>query len=281
MLTMTGPQFLLFYATFAFIVYMAVRGAIAKAESSMPSNGRVRDPYEIAFLRGGLNELVRVVALALNLRGLLQVAGHQLRPAEGAESRQLEPIEREVLRQSRGVAKPSQIADGPGVQAAADRYRAKLTEQGLLADGQIRRLRGGPALVGIVVLLCLSGAKIHVATSTGHRNVGFLVILTALAVLLLATRVTRRRTGAGDLALANLSNLFRGLKQRRRSLAVGAESDATLLAAVYGGVAGSGVDASTWRRMFTRQDGSSSSSCSSSCGGGGGCGGGGCGGCGS
>jgi uncharacterized protein (TIGR04222 family) len=86
LLTLRGPEFLALFIAICVVVYFLVSGAIAVGERRTPGDApRIRDPYVIAYLRGGFEELVRVVTLSLVLRGLLQLDAERLRTADPTE----------------------------------------------------------------------------------------------------------------------------------------------------------------------------------------------------
>ena len=65
-LNMRGPTFLLVYAALAAAICLYLRRRIAMAESQSPARIlRVRDHYEIAYLRNGLEGLIKVAVLGL------------------------------------------------------------------------------------------------------------------------------------------------------------------------------------------------------------------------
>ena len=284
MLTMRGPQFLLFFVVVAIGAYVALGIFITSRERERwPGDRRVRDPYAIAFLRGGTRELVQVVALALAWRGLLQVGKSNLQSVKSADTERVsQPIEKAVLQACRGPTKPTSVVTDSGVRNAADTYERHLQAAQLLADEQVRQARQGPVLAVAAVLCGLAVCKVLVALSNGHKNVGLLIMLTVISSLVILSKIKERRTSAGDAALADLATLFSALRRRRKHSIQNAATDSTMLAAVYGIYQAPGISTSKWSKLFARPTGSSSStSCGSSCGGGSGCGGGGCGGCGS
>ena len=284
MLTMRGPQFLFFFLIVVIGAYVALGIFITSRERERwPGDRRVRDPYTIAFLRGGTRELVQVVTLALAWRGLLQVGTSSLQILKSSAADSVsQPIEKAVLQACRSPAKPTSVVTDSGVSNAANAYERDLQAAQLLADEQVRQARRGPVLTVVAVLCGLAACKVLVALSNGHKNVGLLIILTVISSLVILGKIKERRTSAGDAALRDLTTLFAALKRRRKHSAHNAATDSTMLAAVYGIYRAPGISASKWSKLFARPAGSSSStSCGSSCGGGSGCGGGGCGGCGS
>jgi uncharacterized protein (TIGR04222 family) len=287
MLTLRGPQFLLLFTFIAIGAYFVLKHVIASRERERWSgNQRVRDPYTIAFLRGGAPELVQVAALTLALRGLLKVDASSLQTVNPSDvERVTPPIEKALLRACLNPNKPTAIRVHAEVIAAGKSYERDLQALQLLANSEVRRARWGPVLTVIVLLCGLAVAKIVVALSTGHPNIGFLIILTLIVSAVMLGRVAVRRTAAGEAVLQDLRQLFSSLKRQERH-ATDTLANATMLAAVYGVYMLPDERGLVWSKLFAQpatsgSDGSGGSSGCGSCGcSGGGCGGG-CGGCGS
>lgn len=291
-----GPQFLVFYLVFAAIVILALHFIRRLMWSRQPAAGRLNltDPYEIAYLRGGKNEAVRVAVIALIERGLLEVHNKiELVASEAAKRTVLsDPFEEAVLRFYRiriQAADAFKLGQEIWEHALAPR-RSSLERAGLLADAKRRAQRKELAMVGAVILFTVAATKFWIAYSAGRRNIGFLILFTLVAICFeLAVLWRFRRTPRGEEALIDLRQLFdRGLPSAAAARSSGSEW--VMTAAVLGMAA---LPASAmpyvpelYPRAFKESGGGASSSsgcgssCGSSCGGGGGCGGG-CGGCGS
>jgi uncharacterized protein (TIGR04222 family) len=286
--TLPGPEFLKLYVACGFLGYFVVHGLGMTQEPEPDSFQQVRDPYLIAYLRGELDELIRVVTLSLALRGLLTVDSKGIQTVDPAEiERAKVPIEKLMLTISRQRASPVLLNANAQVQAVGQDYRRELHERGLIwsdAAVQTRRYWGWGAFA---VLALMGIAKIAVALSTGHPNIMGLIVVLIVTGIVLWRDARYRLTRRGRIALQDLRTLFAHLKDRRNNLPKTAISEATLLAAVFGVYSLMGIDRNAWTRMFVRVDTAGSnggvSGCGSGCGGGGGggCGGGGCGGCGS
>ena len=193
------------------------------------------------------------------------------------------PLEHAVLAECqslRGIGK--QLRD-KRLKRTAEEYAAPLKESGLIADDAeyARRLPAFLAVAG--ALLAITAIRIRVALQGGHTNIAFLVLLTVVALVVASVIFRRRRTRAGDRALADQRTLFAPLKGRVKQLAGRRrDQEAVLIAATFGlaalpGAAYPFVDAE--RR--NAQNGAAAGG--GSAGGGGGDGGGsgaGCGGCG-
>ena len=285
--TLRGPEFLPLYVFLCFLAYGVVNCVRLSLEPRPERFDPVRDPYVIAYLRGELDELIRVVTLSLTLRRLLNVDIKGIQTIDVSEiERARVPIEKLVLTVCRQRASPVLIEANAQVRAAGRDYQRHLLELGLvLSEGAMQKHRlsvwlafAGVALVGIV--------KIVVALRTGHSNVMGLIVCLLFATIVLLRQVGHRLSWRGRAALKDLRTLFAHLQERGDSLPKTAISEATLLAALFGVYSLMGIDRRAWTRMFVRVDTSGSnggvSGCGGGCGGGGGgCGGGGCGGCGS
>src|ERR1700676_634153 len=96
---MRGTDFLVFYAIAAGIVltgayfFIAVRDVTGAQRP--PATPSVIDPYELAYLRGGANEVIRTAVYALRQKGLIEVEKRRLR-ASGFTAQDLTGIERRV-----------------------------------------------------------------------------------------------------------------------------------------------------------------------------------------
>jgi uncharacterized protein (TIGR04222 family) len=286
--TMRGPVFLLVYLVIGIAVIVLVTSAINRSEEQLVTRStRLRDPYLIAYLRGDLQELARVVTVSLTVRGLLSMDTTGVQIVDPTEVDRAEvPIEQVVLRACRKRITPGAIAGDSAVRAVGRAYERELQGFGLLTDEATGRARLQAVMIGILVLAAIAIIKMVVALNTGHSNIFFLIIEAVLFCIVLGAKSTARLTQRGKDQLSELRGLFDSLKHRGDNLSTGDVPEATLLAAVFGVYALPGVDPAIRRKLFppAATSGSSSgggSSCGSSGCGGGGCGGGGCGGCGS
>ena len=290
-----GPEFLFFYIGFSALAIIALVLTRKAAESSAAPKLDLSDPYLIAYLRGSDPETLRVAAVSLIDRGLLVATGTQLKTADNASPEAVrKPIEKELLRKFKRADEASSIFDDSRLKATCKPYEQTLKNAGLLANESIERARWSRLLIAGGIVAGVGIVKILVAFSRGRMNVGFLIVLIAVAIFLAVKVSFPRLTESGKAMIADLQNLYSGLKDRALFLKPGgATIEPMMLAAIFGVGALESTDFAFTRVLFPRanaaaQSGSSSaSSCGSSCGsscsssscGGGGCGGG-CGGCG-
>jgi uncharacterized protein (TIGR04222 family) len=284
-----GPEFLAFYLvlglTTLVVLWLLRRGG----EADATSRAMLDDYVDIAYLRGGSHEAMRVATLNLINRGLLQVHGDDSLQATHTSWAQTvsKPIEQRILAKFRKSEKASTIfSDTVLKDVAASESEPNLVRLGLLPDSARKAKRLTLFGFGVFVLAAVAMTKIAVALARGRTNIFFLILEAAFFAWLVFKVTHPFRTPAGDALLSDLRTLFAGLKDRARSLVPGNETqDFALLTAVFG-MAAIPSQFPGMKRLFPKassDSSSTSSGCGSSCGsscGGGGCGGG-CGGCGS
>lgn len=285
-----GPEFLAVYllaSVVGLILLYVVSKRAPPQNAGLPSGDTrrlLRDPYLLAFLRGGVSQTLQTVAFSMSERGLLGISKKGLiaSGAPGARHALTHPLEMAVFAECGSLRGIGKLLRDKRLKELVENHAAPLKESGLIADRSeyARRLRVFLAVVG--ALLAMTAIKIRVALQGGHSNIAFLLILTVVVLIVAVVIVTRRRTGAGDRALADQQTLFGQLKSRVKWLATGgATSEAVLIAAAFGLAALPGT-AYPFASAVHRQAQNGAGGCggSTGCGGGGGGGGGGCGGCG-
>lgn len=296
-----GPQFLLFYVIFGGLVISGLVFWRRRAElSSSSPRLDLSDPYLIAYLRGGETEVLRVATVSLIDRGLLIRNGSQIQRAENASPDSVRrPIEQALLKKYARAGEASWMFEDEGLSKACESYGATLRRARLLPDEYVNQARLIRLVIASFVLSGVGFTKVFIALDAGRSNVGFLIILTVVAVVIAAAVSFPRLTESGKAMIEDVKSLYSGLRDRAALLNPGgAGIEPMMLAAVFGVGALTGPGFSFASALFPGQkkraqgscatDGdcgsscsssscSSGSSCGSSCGGG--CGGG-CGGCG-
>lgn len=281
---LSGPDFLKFYAAFAAVVLILLHLAHRRVERGATPPLAQIDPYQIAMLRGGSHEAMRLAIVTLLDRGLLAQTdgGEIVANARASEARN--QLEKETLAHFAAAKSAASVFAARRLTQACASFDAKLVSIGAFAGSRVRADRFVPTIVAVLLLAGVAGVKVVVALSRGRTNLLFLLLLCGASLFLAAASQRRKGTVRGDRLLADLRGLFSGLKARRLSIQRGNGHETEMLAAVYGvqmlPVAQFPFVANLFPQASTSSCGSSSgSSCGSSCGGGG-CGGGGCGGCG-
>jgi uncharacterized protein (TIGR04222 family) len=287
---LTGPQFLAFYAALcavALVVYWR-RLSSSEGESTAAAGARIEhltaDPYQIACLRGGQQEAVRLAIVNLFDRDLLANEGARISATRKARPAALRlALDRAIIaRCASSPALPGELLADPAVRAAAAEIEQGLRHKGLLLNDDERRSRLNALRMVLLLLGGIALARIWQALSHGRGNVLFLIVLACLACGLAYRLTERRKSRAGKQALSNLGTLMRRLKERASRLVPGgATNEAMLLAAVFGIYALPAQAFPFVEQTFPQPksqsssggDGSSGSDGGSCGGGGGGCGG--------
>ena len=285
-----GPAFLAFYALVStgglLFMYLTARGLIfgSPREASIGAHKHLRDPYLMAYLRGGYRHTLVTVVFSLHQRKIVSGAGGPelfATRSKDALAALRTTLEQAVLRTLATPKRLHQVRDDRELKNVVEAYVEPLRQAGLIADDNEYRRRM-PAFVLVAgALFALAAIKFVVALGRGHSNVAFLVILAFLALAATWGIFYRRRTRAGDQALANQRALLGRLKDRvKRLSADGATNEAVLIAATFDLDELPGHLYPFAKDLRKKVDAASNSNgCGSSSGCGGSCGGG-CGGCG-
>ncbi len=310
-----GPLFLGLYAGVIALVIVEAIWRKSRADHSLELGPEPiptkPDPVEIAYLRGGENEVTRLLVFDLIRRGYLQIETTPAKLGTVTDSRisqvadhpdlaQLRPIERDVFDFFQHSSKPEYLFKSGGLSSRIKGGTGVLVEK--LREDQ---LITGPDQVsaawrfwlsGALMILAFGGFKFAVAIAKGKHNVAFLVLMAVVGLIALAfTCSVPRLTRRGRDYVARLRDAFEGLKPRLAEAEETAPYDPAfvLVPAIFGVSALVGTPFAYAPTLFRTAAAQSSGGCGGyvgGCGGaaagggggcgGGGCGGGGCGGCG-
>lgn len=310
-----GPEFLAFFVALsivAFIVCIVWQRSIDARGPAVDENATAKeiaqDPYQIAYLRAGLNEVIRVAVVALVDRGLLIASAKDVKTsAPDAVDKARRPLDKAILLRFLKPASASTLFSDEVVVGEADTVGEPLRAKRLLRDATVQSERKFVINTVTLFIWAVAITKLGIALSRGRTNVGYLILLTIIVTIFLRATQQKGRTARGERILAKIGAYFSGLKARAKSIPVAEGApEMTFLAAAYGlsvlptdmtqimlpldltppRQAAAANNSGSSCGFTTSSCGSSSgSSCgsSSSCSGGSSCGGGGggCGGCGS
>jgi len=289
---MQGPTFLAFYAVVSAITLVALN-LLLRIDSTgdrPPPVPTRPDPYEIAYLRGGVGAVIQLAAYALKCREMIEMqAGGRIARVSGLAD-PTNPIETRVLDEVGLGETASGLLSSRALRASlegkCETFRQRLERQDLIATGSPRaRAYALTALTG-AALVALAAWKIVVAEGRHHHNVGFLFAEAAAVVVLLVVSVQiATRSPASQRGRAYLNRLKAAYSGHATALASSTSrfdpvASGLALAAVgaLGFSALRGTSDEAFAREFTKNSGSGGDG--GSCSSGGGDGGGGCGGCG-
>lgn len=308
---MRGPEFLGLYAAVAFFMVVICWICASRKDPTRglkpPAIPPKLDPYEVAFLRGGENEALRLLLLSLIHRGYLEITGDKektIRQKRGnPDPRHLNATEATVFGWFRTEQKAADIFTLASATTEftdwCAQFESRLRTEQLLSEPPAKRAMLIVATCGALVLLALGGYKLAIALSRGRSNVGFLIalmVISTIVVFAVSYASVGRVSARGKSWLERLELAFEKLKSRAVSATAQADDAALLLlVSTYGISVLEDTIYSSYPKMFKRAaergggggscgSGWSGSGCGSSCSSGSSCGGGGggggCGGCG-
>jgi uncharacterized protein (TIGR04222 family) len=291
---MPGPGFLALYAAVIGLVAFFLWWRVRQLDTSgalpprlVPTNP---DPYESAYLRGGENELTRVLLFDLIERGYLKVGVPARSWWQGKAEPRIERGDRSANVQGlnaveRGVlewfAEPRSAREVFGsnslswsLEPVRQKYEQRMREEQLLwpaeAQPAERRMFGG----ALALLLGLGGYKFALVIWSGQMD-GLILVIPALVGMAILSKVglPPRLSHRGRAFLKQLQGAYQYLRHEMPSARSGrAGANALLPVGLFGVGVLAGSDFSDYERMFHRSA-ASGGSCGGSCGSGGGDGG--------
>lgn len=282
-----GPWFLLFFSALAAIL-LAGLFWVRRAWEPDPTIAVVlTDPYEIACLRGGSTEVLRVATTGLIDRGLLEIDGRRLKVVNPSIAQMIRnPTEKAVLEHFWTGNDITSMFARESLRHEGDSYEGVLEQRGLISDkdGRMQQLLTCVAAIGVLWVVAVT--KLQVSVDRTYANHILLVLLAVLFSLAALSLALVRKTQRGERFLKDMQSLFYPLLQRAGTFEASANTnELVLMGAVFGLNA---VPTATYpylKQLFPQiqpvavggSSCGSGSACGSSCGGGAT----GCGGCGS
>jgi len=294
---MPGPHFLVLYGIVIAVTLLGcwlwVRTRDASQSLPLPKIPTKPDPFKVAFLRGGENEVTRLVIFGLLQRGYLKLAEKKkflfidLEPSRIAKAkkrpslRYLSKLERIVYDDFSAPLLAKEVFKSlpEKVKIVCSGWQQQFEEAQLLSPTDRLSINIPTAVIGASIILGLGLFKLMAALSAGRTNIKFLVVAgLAGTIFVFAVSKIPRLTRLGKRYVEQLQRAFDGLQAQikaEKAFESTGEADPALLLGM--GVFGVGLLKDTQYAYFHDMFQSSAGGCG---GGGGGCGGGGCGGCG-
>lgn len=242
------------------------------------------DAIEVAFLQGGVNQVIRTVVYDLVQRGYAtlvkddRVEATSKTPQPG----ELDAVESYVLKLIGAKPKAHELFGDKGQRktllALLEPVRARLASQDLVKPDSVKNWRQRAQIVGTLLFLGFAGAKVYVALTRDHSDVSYLVFLCAASILSLfalayvLTRSHASRRGRAWLEAMQLAYKPR-LDEAVARLGAGPATakafagPSLFLISLYGFAPLRGTSEGAFARHFRRASIESGGSCGSSCGG--------------
>lgn len=316
---LAGPAFLVLFATFSVLTLLVLGLLKTNLDRTdklpIPAIPPEIDPYEVAFLRGGPNELARSIVFSLLQKELLVIDGGETasvikRTEQSADNFRLETIERVALNWF-GVGRDAKsLFDAKlGLVKQLEKYTHKyemdLSNRQFIMPENIHAKASRNARIAAGLIVSVGGFKVVTAILLGSFNIVFAIIISIVGFFIAMTMGKMPKvTKLGRQYLDRLNLAFSDLKYKSQAPYIGNNPRPALAEGGYAGVDplllsvgifGTGILAGTafsgYNDTFARAQkqqeagwggGGCGSSCGSSCSSGGDGGsscGGGCGGC--
>jgi uncharacterized protein (TIGR04222 family) len=294
--TMYGPYFLILYGFvifFTLIILGIIKSGVDDTDELLiPAISPQIDPYEIAYLRGGTNEVVRSVVFSLMQKGFIELKTEanktEIRQIDNKMStRGLNQIEQLALgwfytpRDSGEVFKSGGLIEQ--LESYGQTYQARLEQQQMLTSDESLGSYKPLKWTAYLIILGLGAYKLAASIAHGYYNVIFLIIF-AIVGLVIAKKVSKfpRLTKLGKAYLERLQLAFDNLKLEAQKPYIPSNEprvapqttfagvDPLLLSVgVFGSAILAGTIFDSYNQAFQRaqmQSTANSSSCSSGCG---------------
>jgi uncharacterized protein (TIGR04222 family) len=284
-----GPPFFLIYGAIALAViaaaYRIVRSRDKTGWRAPPPVPSTLDPYELAYLRGGKNEVIRTVLYALRQLGLIEIIPAKwltaLRLVANAgvhRARELTALEERVLRSIDPRVEASYLFQskrlGREVERLCDTFRNKLESEELLRSDNVRQSALLIPFVASAVLVALSMYGILLAVNNG-LPFGVLIMFTMISLIVVwavVAPVARARVSARGRAYLNRLQLaYAGPAARRTAQSPQPDLASLGLVGLFGLGILSGTPDAAFAGIFDKKASGNVGGCGSATGG---CGGG-------
>ncbi|BAY97646.1 hypothetical protein NIES37_15900 [Tolypothrix tenuis PCC 7101] len=295
---MYGPNFLLLYGSVISLTLFGCWKLVQDPTTNqpLPLIPSEPDPYEVAYFREGVLEVVKVAILSLIQKNYLQITGEKIsQTSEHENVLQLHPIEREVFFSYSTTPEAKSLwVIASKVVLYCDTFEGKLRNEQLLYAQEWQRWNYKVGLIAATIIFSLGGYKLLIALENNHHNVSLLIFMAVISIMciLWLSRMRSRLSYRGQVYLQQLQATFAQLKTKAKNSSFLSGFNYNLLVALFGVEALAGTEYDSYYKVFypatsrtsSQRSNSSDSGCSSgsSCSGGSSCGGGcggGCGGC--
>lgn len=190
-LNLSGPDFLNVFGLVVIGVllatYLIMRFADRTDRRPPPQVPQTPDAMEIAYLHGGVNQVIRTLVYDLVQRGFVALEkSEEVAPThETPQPGDLNPMEQCVYELTLDRPKAHELFQDSAQRETLDALlapaRAQLAAEDLLQPATVKLWKRRMQIVGTMIILGVAGAKLSVALTTG-QNVSYLIFLTLAAL---------------------------------------------------------------------------------------------------
>lgn len=286
-LNLPGPEFLNVFGLVVILVlaaaYLCIRFADRTDRRPPPPVPQNPDAMEVAFLQGGVNQVIRMLIYDLAQRGFVALAAedHVIATQKQPQPDELNAMETRLLEAVQAKPKAHALFEDRRLRRwLLERLaplRAKLAAEQLIKPKSVKIWRRRAQVGGTLIIVGLALAKISVDWVAG-KNVAYLVFLTGASVaclFALAYVLTRTHASRRGHAYLDAMRLAYGGRLKEAVGHIGSPGPearafhgaALFLIGLYGFAPLKGTTEAMFAEAFSRGSGSAGADCGTSCGG--------------
>lgn len=287
-LDLPGPEFLNVFGFVVIIVlaavYLCVRLADRTDRRPPPPVPQNPDAMEVAFLQGGLNQVVRTLIYDLAQRGFVALApeDHVVSTDKQPQPGEVTAMEALLLDAVRAKPRAHALFEDRNLRRSLLQQlapvRAKLAADELIKPAPVKVWRRRAQIGGTLVIVGLALAKIYVEWSRGAANFAYLIFLAGASVAALfafAYVLTRTHASRRGHAYLDAMRLAYGGRLKEAVAHIGSpgpearafQGAALFLIGLYGFSPLKGTTEAMFAEAFSRGSQSGGADCGTSCGG--------------
>ncbi|MFO1125326.1 MAG: TIGR04222 domain-containing membrane protein [Methylocystis sp.] len=287
-LNLPGPEFLNFFGLVVILVlagaYLCIRFADRTDRRAPPPVPQNPDAMEVAFLQGGVNQVIRTLIYDLAQRGFVALAAedHVVPTEKQPQPGELNAMEARLLEAVEPKPKAHALFEDRALRGRLLEQlapvRAKLAAEGLIKPKSVKIWRRRVQIGGTLVIAGLALAKIFVEWTKGPANLAYLIFLAAASVAVLfalAYALTRTHASRRGHAYLEAMRLAYGGRLNEAVAHIGSpgpearafQGAALFLIGLFGFSPLKGTTEAMFAEAFSRGSQSGGADCGTSCGG--------------
>jgi len=287
-LDLPGPEFLNFFGLVVILVlagaYLCIRFADRTDRRPPPPVPQNPDAMEVAFLQGGVNQVIRTLIYDLAQRGFVALAAedHVVPTEKQPQTGELNATETLLLEAVQAKPKAHALFEDRALRGRLLEQlaplRAKLAAEGLIKPKSVKIWRRRVQIGGTLVIVGLALAKIFVEWAKGPTNLAYLIFLAGASVAVLfalAYALTRTHASRRGHAYLEAMRLAYGGRLKEAVAHIGSpgpearafQGAALFLIGLFGFSPLKGTTEAIFAEAFSRGSQSGGADCGTSCGG--------------
>ncbi|WP_036287282.1 TIGR04222 domain-containing membrane protein, partial [Methylocystis sp. ATCC 49242] len=188
---LSGPEFLNFFGVVVIAVlattFLVIHFADRTGRRPPPPVPQTPDAMEVAYLQGGVNQVIRTLVYDLDERGFVVLGPESRIVPTGAapQSGDMNALELRVLEAVRNGPTAQELLEDRSLRNALEQQlqpvRDRLAADDLLQPPSVKVWRRRLEIIGAILIVAVAGVKLQMAFAEG-QNVSYLLFLMVAAV---------------------------------------------------------------------------------------------------